>query len=65
MKHRESISRKLDGVESNLSKLNLALNQGDRNLAKDIIADIREQTQQIKDYIENEPIVGNELNKSA
>ena len=65
MKHREPISRKLDGIDSNLNKLNLALNQGDREYAKEIVASIREQLQQVKDYIENEPIAGSELNKLA
>lgn len=63
MKHREPVLRKLDSVDSNLNKLNLALNQGNRETAKETIDSIREQLEQIKLYIENEPIVGNELNR--
>lgn len=63
MKHREPVLRKLDSVDSNLNKLNLALNQGNREAAKEIIDSIREQLEQIKLYIGNEPIVGNELNR--
>lgn len=63
MKHREPVLRKLDSVDSNLNKLNLALNQGNREAAREISLSIREQLEQIKSYIENEPIVGNELNR--
>tara|TARA_R110000868_G_scaffold24409_1_gene96441 strand:+ start:1048 stop:1245 length:198 start_codon:yes stop_codon:yes gene_type:complete len=62
MKHREPVLRKLDSVESNLSKLNFSLNQGNRDGAFELINAIREQLDQIKGYIENEPIVGNEMN---
>ena len=62
MKHREPVLRKLDSVESNLSKLNFFLNQGNRDGAFELINAIREQLDQIKGYIENEPIVGNEMN---
>jgi septation ring formation regulator EzrA len=63
MKHREPVLRKLDNIDSNLNKLNLALNQGDREAAREVIESVREQIEQIKLYIENEPIIGNELNR--
>jgi hypothetical protein len=63
MKHREPVLKKLDGIDSNLNKLNLTLNQGDRGAAKEVIDLLREQVEQIKLYIENEPIIGNELNR--
>ena len=62
MKHREPVLKKLDSVEYNLSKLNFSLNQGNREGAFELITNIREQLDQIKGYIENEPIVGNEMN---
>ena len=62
MKHREPVLRKLDSIESNLSKLNFSLNQGNREGAFELITNIRERLDQIKGYIENEPIVGNEMN---
>ena len=63
MKHREPVLKKLDSIDSNLNKLNLSLNQGDRVSAREVIESIREQVEQIKLYIENEPIIGNELNR--
>jgi septation ring formation regulator EzrA len=63
MKHREPVLRKLDSIDSNLNKLNLTLNQGNRDAAKEVIESLREQVEQIKLYIENEPIIGNELNR--
>jgi septation ring formation regulator EzrA len=63
MKHREPVLKKLDSMDSNLNKLNLTLNQGDRVASKEIIDLLREQLEQIKLYIENEPIIGNELNR--
>jgi septation ring formation regulator EzrA len=63
MKHREPVLRKLDSIDSNLNKLNLTLNQGNRDAAKEVIDSLREQVEQIKLYIENEPIIGNELNR--
>ena len=63
MKHREPVLKKLDSIDSNLNKLNLSLNQGDRVSAREVIEYIREQVEQIKLYIENEPIIGNELNR--
>jgi septation ring formation regulator EzrA len=63
MKHREPVLKKLDSIDSNLNKLNLTLNQGNREAAREIIESLREQVDQIKLYIENEPIMGNELNR--
>lgn len=62
MKHREPVLKKLDSVDSNLNKLNFTLNQGDRDSARVLLDNIREQIDQIKGYIENEPIIGNEMN---
>lgn len=62
MKNRDAVTRKLDGIESNLNKLNFTLNQGDREACYDIVDLIREQLSQIKLYIETEPIAGSELN---
>ena len=63
MRNREATRRKLESVESNLNKLNLALNQGNRDACFDIIEDIREQLDQAKLYIESEPTTGDELNR--
>jgi len=63
MKHRDAVTKKLDNIESDLNKLNFNLNQGDRDNCFLTIDTIREKIDQIKTYIENEPIIGNELNR--
>jgi hypothetical protein len=62
MKHREATLKKLDKIESNLTKLNFAVKQGNRDLFNETFLDIYEQLSQIKLYIESEPILGRELN---
>lgn len=63
MRNREATRRKLENIESNINKLNSALNQGNRDACYDIIEDIRDQIEQAKLYIESEPITGDELNR--
>jgi hypothetical protein len=63
MRNREATLRKLEGVESNLTKLNFALRQGNRELYDDIIVNIQEQISQLKLYVESEPMTGNEINR--
>jgi hypothetical protein len=63
MRNREATLRKLEGVESNLTKLNFALRQGNRELYDDIIINIQEQISQLKLYVESEPMTGNEMNR--
>lgn len=63
MRNREATLRKLEGVESNLTKLNFALRQGNRELYDEVLSNIQEQISQLKLYIESEPLTGNELNK--
>lgn len=62
MKHRDATLKKLDNIDSNLNKLTMFLNRGDRDGCFQTIESINEQLDQIKTYIENEPIMGNELN---
>ena len=63
MRNREAVLRKMDSVESNLTKMTFTLNQGDRNASQEIIENIREQIEQLKLYIESEPLSGSELNQ--
>jgi hypothetical protein len=63
MKNREAIIRKLEGLESNLTKSNFALRQGNRELYDEVISNIQEQISQIKLYIDSEPLNGHELNR--
>jgi hypothetical protein len=62
MRNREATLRKLDSVESNLTKLVFTLNQGDRNSSHEVIESLREQVEQLKLYIASEPLTGSELN---
>lgn len=63
MRNREATLKKLDSVESNLNKLNFALNQGNASLYNDTMENLKEQISQLKTYIESEPITGTELNR--
>jgi hypothetical protein len=63
MKNRDATLRKLESLESNLTKLNFALRQGNRTLYDETMTNIQEQISQVKLYIESEPITGNELNR--
>jgi hypothetical protein len=63
MKHREPVLKKLDSMESKLSKLALGLNRGDREGCYKVLEEIKVNLEQTKGYIESEPITGNELNR--
>jgi hypothetical protein len=63
MRNREATLRKLDSVESNLNKITVYLNQGNRDSCYETVESIREQIEQLKLYIESEPITGDELNR--
>jgi hypothetical protein len=41
----------------------MALNQGNRELCYDVIEEFRSQIEQLKMYVESEPIANNELNR--
>lgn len=63
MRNREATLKKLDGLESNLTKLNFALRRGDKELYDETLSNIQEQISQLKLYIESEPLSGSELNR--
>jgi hypothetical protein len=63
MRNREPVLRKLDSLESNTTKLVMALNQGNRELCYETIEEFRSQIEQLKMYVESEPVSGNELNR--
>jgi hypothetical protein len=63
MKNREPVLRKLDTIESKMSKLWLALNQGNRDGCYQILEEMKETVEQTKGYIASEPMSGNELNR--
>ncbi len=63
MRNREAIMKKIDSLETNVNKLNFALNKGDRELYNETFDKLMEQISQLRTYVESEPIVGNELNR--
>jgi hypothetical protein len=62
MRNRESSLRKIDSIDSNLNTMILTLNQGNREECYRVVEALREQLDQLRTYIESEPITGNELN---
>jgi len=62
MRNREATLRKIDSIDSNLNKMILLLNQGDRGPCYELVDSLREQLDQLRTYIESEPVSGSELN---
>lgn len=63
MRNREAIMKKIDSLETNVNKLNFALNKGDRELYNETFEKLMEQISQLRTYVESEPITGNEMNR--
>jgi hypothetical protein len=63
MRNREAIMKKIDSLETNVNKLNFALNKGDRELYNETFDKLMEQISQLRTYVESEPITGNEMNQ--
>jgi len=62
MKHRNIVSKKLDQLESGLNILNAGLNQNNKDQCYAIMESMKLKVEEIKSFIEMEPITGNELN---
>ena len=52
MRNREATLRKLDQIESSLTKINMAVNMGNREMCYEIIEETKLQVEQCKLYIE-------------
>lgn len=63
MRNREAIMKKIDSLETNVNKLNFALNKGNRELYNETFEKIMEQISQLRTYVESEPITGSEVNR--
>jgi DNA-binding FrmR family transcriptional regulator len=64
MKNRDTVLKKLDSIESSLNALRFMVNS--QQPVNDFLTKIeftRELVDQIKGYIETEPIAGTELNR--
>jgi protein-arginine kinase activator protein McsA len=63
MKNREIIMRRLETIESNMSKLDFILKrQGSREEFEDVIADIRDKVNEAKAFVQQEPLSPGEVN---
>ena len=65
MRNREASLRKVDQIDSSLKKLISYLRRGDEQSFNETLEDMTEQIDQLRTYIDSEPIVGDELNTSA
>jgi hypothetical protein len=63
MKNREIIMRRLETIESNMSKLDFILKrQGSREEFEYVIADIRDKVNETKAFVQQEPLSPGEVN---
>jgi prephenate dehydrogenase len=65
MRNREAALRKVDQIDSSLKKLISYLRRGDENSFNETLEGMNEQIDQLRTYIDSEPIVGYEMNPSA
>jgi prephenate dehydrogenase len=65
MRNREASLRKVDQIDSSLKKLISYLRRGDENSFNETLEGMNEQIDQLRTYIDSEPIVGYEMNPSA
>jgi len=65
MRNREAALRKIDQIDSSLKKLISFLRRGDENSFNETLEGMNEQIDQLRTYIDSEPIVGYEMNTSA
>jgi hypothetical protein len=65
MKNRDSALRKIDQIDTSLNKLISQLKRNDEQGFTETVDNMREQIDQLRTYIDTEPINGYELNSSA
>ena len=65
MKNREAVLRKIDQIDTSLNKLLNLLRRGDEQGFNEAVGNMREQIDQLRTYIDIEPINGYELNSSV
>jgi hypothetical protein len=63
MKNREIIMRRMERVEGGIEKLQLALRQGNWVLVDEIIQDMRDNINDAKGFIQQEPLGPGEINQ--
>ncbi len=62
MKNREIIMRRMERVEGGIEKLQLALRQGNWNQVEEIIQEMRDNINDAKGFVQQEPLGHNEIN---
>ena len=62
MKNREIIMRRMERVEGGVEKLQLALRQGNWTLVDEIIQDMRDNINDAKAFVQQEPLGPGEIN---
>mgnify|MGYP003646569831 FL=1 len=65
MKNREAALKKIDQIDSSLKKLISYLKRGEEQSFNNTLEDMNDQIDQLRTYIETEPIAGFEMNTSA
>jgi hypothetical protein len=62
MKNREIIMRRMERVEGGIEKLQLALRRADWNAVNEILQGMRENINDAKSFIQQEPLGPGEIN---
>jgi hypothetical protein len=62
MKNREIIMRRMESVEGGVEKLQLALRQGNWQAVEQILQDMRDNINDAKSFVQQEPLSPNEIN---
>jgi len=63
MKNREIIMRRMERVEGGIEKLQLALRRGDWNVVDEIIQEMRDNINDAKAFVQQEPLGPGEINQ--
>jgi hypothetical protein len=63
MKNREIIMRRMERVEGGVEKLQLALRQGNWVLVDEIIQEMRDNINDAKSFVQQEPLGPGEINQ--
>jgi hypothetical protein len=63
MKNREIIMRRMERVEGGIEKLQLALRRGEWNVVEEVIQEMRDNINDAKAFIQQEPLGPGEINQ--
>jgi hypothetical protein len=63
MKNREIIMRRMERVEGGIEKLQLALRRGEWNVVEEVIQEMRDNINDAKAFVQQEPLGPGEVNQ--